>query len=414
MTFQDFIYSDDRHHRVFRHIAFWLVWWLAYFLFFHLPLHAISGWNLNELNTNMRDNGTWWIFKMLFFNSLLAVIVPQMIFTYILLYYLLPKFFYQKRNLIVVVFALIVFLFAYVLVSACFKPIAVLPNYWMGIRKTFPWPDQIAVFAALRDTLTSLPIIASGALAIKLMKRWKNKEMETRQILEEKIKAELKLLKAQIHPHFLFNTLNNIYFFTLTGSDKAPEMIKKLSDMLNYILNECKEQWVPLEKEIKMIEDYMALEKVRYSDKLNLSIEIPPNFYGENKVSEAWLVAPLLLIPFVENSFKHGASKVLNNPYINLRIAIENSTLHFFISNNHATMEHKDDKSETLSTRISGNIGLINVKKRLQLLYPNKHELNIVEEPQSYTVSLNLILQQKGATTEDSIKFKPIRAYERA
>ena len=341
MTIQDFIYSDDRHHWVFRHVAFWLVWWFAYFLFFHLPLHAISGWNLNELNANMRDNGTWWIFKMLFFNSLLAVIVPQMIFTYTLLYYLMPKFFYIKRSLMIVVLALLGFLIGYVLVSACFKPIAVLPNYWMGIRKTFPWPDQIAVFAALRDTLTSLPIIASAALAIKLMKRWRNKEMETRQIIEEKIKAELKLLKAQIHPHFLFNTLNNIYFFTLSGSDKAPEMIKKLSDMLNYILNECKEQWVPLEKEIKMIEDYMALEKVRYGDQLNLSIDIPHNFHSKDNLSESMLVAPLLLIPFVENSFKHGASKVLRSPYINLRLAIEKSTLHFYITNNHTSVEHK-------------------------------------------------------------------------
>ena len=150
----------------------------------------------------------------------------------------------------------------------------------------------------------------------------------------EKIKAELQLLKAQIHPHFLFNTLNNIYFFTLTASPKAPEMIKKLSGLLHYILNECNLPLVALKKEINMIQDYMALEKIRYGEQMNMTIEIPENYNDK-------MIAPVFLIPFVENSFKHGASKMLSHPYVKLRITVENNLLHFFIMNSrpHQTID---------------------------------------------------------------------------
>ncbi len=145
-------------------------------------------------------------------------------------------------------------------------------------------------------------------------------------LAKEKTKAELQLLKAQVHPHFLFNTLNNIYFFTLTNSAQAPVMIKKLSGMLHYILNECDRPLVPLEKEIKMIQDYMALEKIRYAEQMQMTIEIENNYTGK-------MIAPLLLIPFVENSFKHGASKMITQPWVKLYIYIENNRLHFTIRN---------------------------------------------------------------------------------
>jgi LytS/YehU family sensor histidine kinase len=109
---------------------------------------------------------------------------------------------------------------------------------------------------------------------INLVKRWWRKQKETELLAKEKTKAELQLLKAQVHPAFLFNTLNNIYFFTLTNSTQAPVMIKKLSGMLHYILHECDEPLVPLEKEIKMIRDYMALEKIRYAEQMQMTIEI--------------------------------------------------------------------------------------------------------------------------------------------
>ena len=413
MTKHDFIFSSERKCQLARHITFWVVWWLVYFLFFHLPQHAIFGWNLNEANVNLRDNGVWWFFKMLIFNVLFAVVMPQMLFTYTLLYFILPKYFYQRRKTSTIVTAILVFVVAYLLVSACFKISAQLPNYWMGIRKTFPWPGKLSFFAALRDTLTALPIIVGLALTIKLMKRWWLKEKEIQQIANEKIKAELQLLKAQIHPHFLFNTLNNIYFFALSNSIKAAEMIKKLSDMLHYILNEGNQPQVKLERELKMIEDYVSLEKVRYGDQMNLSVEMPDTLTSEQEEERAWFVAPLLLIPFVENSFKHGASKMLNQSYIRLRVTIEKDELHFFITNGCPRLDDFTSKNGSSNGK-SGNVGLKNVKKRLGLLYPGTHELNIIQEPENFTVYLVLELRKSNFKTADLSYFKPTIAYDRA
>lgn len=413
MTKQDFIFSSERKYRLIRHIAFWVAWWFAYFLFFHLPQHAIFGWNVNEANIHLRENGFLWILKMMVFNVFLAVVVPQMIFTYTLLYFILPRFFYQKRKTFHVVTAVVVFLGSYLILSACFKIFSQLPNYWMGLRKTFPWPGKLSFFAAFRDTLIALPIIAGLALTLKLMKRWWLKEKETQQIAEEKIKAELQLLKAQIHPHFLFNTLNNIYYFTLSGSNKAPEMIKKLSDLLKYILNEGNLLEVPLERELKMIVDYVSLEEVRYGNQMHLSVELPDYVISGHEEGSGWLLAPLLLIPFVENSFKHGASKMLNQSYIRLRVTIEDDELHFFITNGCPTLDEITNTNSSSNAK-PGNVGLKNVKKRLELLYPGKHELTILPEAESFTVYLVIKLRKSDAIIENFNQIKPTIVYDGA
>jgi LytS/YehU family sensor histidine kinase len=251
----------------------------------------------------------------------------------------------------------------------------------------------------LRDQLSSLPIITGFAVMIKLMKRWWLKQKETEQLFQEKTKAELQLLKAQVHPHFLFNTLNNIYYFTLSGSPKAPEMINKLSGLLHYILNECNQPLVALQKELNMVRDYMALEKIRYGEQMNMTIEIQedgfPSLRGD---AGRGLIAPLLLIPFVENSFKHGTSKMLAHPWVKLQIIIENNTLHFSVTNSRPQEAEPQVKK--------GNIGLKNVKKRLELLYPGTHELNIISEPESFFVFLKVQLQEANdyATTNEEIK----------
>ncbi|HMC02070.1 MAG TPA: histidine kinase [Flavobacteriaceae bacterium] len=391
MTKQDFIFSDVRSHQLARHITFWVVWWFAYFMFFHLPHHAIFGWNLNETNLNLQENGVWWLLKMMVFNVLLAVVVPQIIFTYTMLYFVLPRYFYQKRNVFVTVAVMVVCMLAYLIIAGCLKPFSQLPNYLTGLRNTFPWPQKLSFFAAFRDTLTSLPIIAGLALVIKLMKRWWFKEKETQLLVSEKLKAELQLLKAQIHPHFLFNTLNNIYFFTLSGSTKAPEMIKRLSDMLKYILNDCNQPLVPLEKEIKMIEDYISLEKIRYGEQMDLSVELSDNLNFENAANFKWLIAPFLLIPFVENCFKHGASKMILKPFIKISMSVEENTLHFTVTNNNPPILESNLSNDNL--KVHGKVGLKNVKKRLQLIYPKTHELTIVPESENFTVYLNILLQ---------------------
>ncbi len=241
---------------------------------------------------------------------------------------------------------------------------------------------------------------------IKLIKRWWLKQKETEQLFHEKTKAELQLLKAQVHPHFLFNTLNNIYYFSLSGSPKAPEMINKLSGLLHYILNECNQPLIPLQKEINMVRDYMALEKIRYGE-MNMTIGIQ-NEDSPPRQGEAGrgLIAPLLLIPFVENSFKHGTSKMLAHPWVKLQVIIENNTLHFSVENS------RPPAAETQLKK--GNIGLKNVKKRLELLYPGTHELNIVSKPESFFVYLKVQLQEANGYASTNEEIKTANAYAMA
>ena len=326
------------------------------------------------------------------FNTFLAVIVPQAAFTYVLLYWLMPQYFYKNRNPVITVCLIICLLVLFLFVFAGFRIMVDMGNYFFGLSKSLTgrFSFNRLMYVVPRDLLTSLPIVAGFALMIKLMKRWWLKQKETEQLANEKTKAELQLLKAQVHPHFLFNTLNNIYFFTLSGSPKAPEMINKLSGLLHYILNECNQPLVPLQKEITMIHDYTALEKIRYGEQMAMTIDIQED--GTEK-----LIAPLLLIPFVENSFKHGASRMLTNPWVKLRISVENNMLHFLIMNSRPI-----DEEPQLT---KGNIGLKNVKKRLQLLYPGAHELNIVSELESFAVYLKIRLEAtKSAATKSGLK----------
>jgi hypothetical protein len=398
VTKHEFIFSDQRRHRIARHVTFWFLWCLAFNLLFHYPIHVFKGWDTSGPGTkNFQELGVVRFFiKAFFVNSLFGVIIPQIAFTYVLIYWLLPKYYFKKRNPFatgsITVAVLVIFFF----MAAVFKRSPGVYNNIVNKQPFFLAFNPTLLQVVIIDQLTSLPIIAGLALMIKLVKRWWQKYKETEQLAKEKTRAELQLLKAQVHPHFLFNTLNNIYFFTLSGSPKAPEMIKKLSGLLNYILNDCNRSLVPLEKEIKMIQDYMELEKIRYGEQMNMSVEFPAKY--NNK-----MLAPLLLIPFVENSFKHGTSKVLIQPYVKLSIKIEDDMLHFFITNSRPLI------NETSTAK--GNIGLKNVRKRLELLYSGNHELKIIADPEVFTVDLKIQLQIDAALAENQAENTSTTAY---
>ena len=401
MTKHDFIFSDQRRHRLTRHIAFWLLWCVAFNLLFHYPIHVFKGWDTSGPGTkNYQQLGPVLFFiKSLLVNSFLAVIVPQIALTYVLIYWLLPEYYYKRKNYFVTGAITVCVLLAFYFVAAIFKYSPVVYNYIAGTGGGGAMGFLAMLQVVIIDQLSTVPIILGFALTIKLVKRWWLKQKETEQLSKEKTKAELQLLKAQVHPHFLFNTLNNIYFFTLTNSAQAPVMIKKLSGLLNYILHECDQPLVLLEKEIKMIQDYMALEKIRYAEQMQMTIDI------DGKADEK-MIAPLLLIPFVENSFKHGASKMITQPWVKLTIQIENNWLHFKVTNS---------KPATNESSLSkGNIGLKNVTKRLELLYPDTHELSIVSEPGSYAVHLVLQLYDIKNPTIITDEINPMTEYAMA
>ncbi len=207
--------------------------------------------------------------------------------------------------------------------------------------------------------------------SLSLGKQWLLKQRELLQAQQEKIKAELQLLKAQVHPHFLFNTLNNIYSFSLDRSPKTPALILKLSSLLSYMLYDCKAEEVRLEKEVAIMKDYLDLEKERYGD----TIEISWNVEGDTSDN---FISPLLMLPFLENAFKHGASEQIEKPWMGVDISVVANQLKFKITNS---------KNEFTSQSNSG-IGINNVKKRLEYLYPGKYELKINDEGDFFAVSL--------------------------
>lgn len=330
-----------------------------------------------KINSGRVGFPTW--LKWRVFNSTLAFL-PSLAFAYVIIYVVLPRFYFNKKNTLKTILLFAAILALILLINYLFAVLIEWNNYRINPARPIQSPAG-KIKTISKGIVTNFPMMTGIAVIIKMMKRSWLKQQETLQVAREKAKAELQLLKAQIHPHFLFNTLNNIYFFTLTASQKAPEMLEKLTDMLRYILNECNRPYVPLEKEIKMIEDYMALEKIRYGDRLKMELEIKGDY--KNKT-----ISPLLLIPLVENSFKHGVSKMLQHPWVELNITVEGQYLFFLLRNSRP--------QEAILPQHNGHIGLNNVKKRLQLLYSAAHELSIVNGTDSYETFMKIDL---GKTT---------------
>jgi hypothetical protein len=198
---------------------------------------------------------------------------------------------------------------------------------------------------------------------------------------QQEKEAELKLLKAQLNPHFLFNTLNNLYGLSVIKSDRLPSLMLKLSDLLRYSLYETKETFVPLEKEIQYLENYMSLEKIRLEDQTDISFSKKGNFQTQS-------IAPMLLIIFVENAFKHLGAASGNRSGVQVNLTIAEEALFFQCTN---TIDEAASAAMNMEQGKSG-IGLHNAKKRLALIYPDKHELKVRQENSSYNIQLKLTL----------------------
>lgn len=193
---------------------------------------------------------------------------------------------------------------------------------------------------------------------------------------EKKREAELNALKNQLNPHFLFNTLNSLYLLALKKSDKTVRVIENLSHILDYILYRCDKKYVLLKDELLLINKYIELEQIRYGKRVNISFD--EAITGEEKI------APLLLLTFVENAFKHGVSEAIENAAITIQVENRDNKLFFELKNT------KPDLQKQISERKS--LGLSNIKQQLELLYPNKHQLNIIDNNGIYTTELELCL----------------------
>ena len=226
------------------------------------------------------------------------------------------------------------------------------------------------------NALLSILVVALGSTVVQIITDWIRGQQERRELEQRNIESELNFLKTQINPHFLFNTLNTLYALTLRKSDKAPEIVIKLSEMMRYMLYDCNEIQVPLAKEIGYLRNYLDLEKLRHAEKVDIHFDVHGDMNGQ-------LIAPLMFIPFLENSFKHGLSNALTKGYVASQIDIAEDHIELIVENS---------KPERLPAREgaprSGGIGLTNVRRRLALLYPDAHSLEVEDTPDTYRIRL--------------------------
>ena len=397
MNIYDFVFSEQRSYRLQRHLTFWISWCLYFALTFLVPTYWVPAWNLKGRMPQIEQYGILISCLRILMNSVLMTIVHMML-VYGILYFFIPRYLSKSKKRFITTLMLAFF----ITIIACINLLNFVLTFFISTRMGFfdKMPDMDFIVPIwIRQIVFNYPTVVGFAVAIKLLKRWYLKQKETEQLTREKINAELQLLKAQVHPHFLFNTLNNIYSFILNGSPKAPQIIKKLSSLLKYILNDCDRPLVPLKKELSMIGDYMELERIRYGDRLSMSIHVQGSAEGK-------MISPLLLIPFVENSFKHGTSRMLTHPWVKLDINIESDSLHFKISNN-----RPGSNDETVFKK---GIGLNNVKKRLQLLYPQGYSLIISENEMSYDVAMKITLHTAHANGNEVFNLNEKAVYELA
>ena len=369
MLSQHFIFSENRRDRILRHLLYWLVWG-SYFVILHIASPMLKPVAPHFINVPFP------VAEGILFLLLQAPI------TYITLYFILPIYL-KERKLVktiawfIVCWGIYYFIYQYALQYVVPKILDwVLPEkYLLGTQRTADVRYFQGILGVFLGGFSSTAFIAG----FKYVKQWHLKEQRNIQLQKENTESQLQLLTAQVHPHFLFNTLNNIYSQTQTESPKGSKMIMELSGMLRYILAEGNKARVPLQKELAMTQDYIHLEKIRYGNKLDLHVSIPDD-------TDNLEIAPLILLPFVENCFKHGASKFLKSPWINLQIEMNGRKLIMKLMNGKA--------SDLPPVHPHSGTGINNVKKRLELLYPDKHQLQITDEPEVFVVNLSLELTE--------------------
>jgi Histidine kinase len=285
--------------------------------------------------------------------------LPLIGFFYLHLLVLLPKLYLRRRY------------FVYGLWLVTGLGATILINRWLFVLMFSPealLDNRVEILLPAAAVRTGVVLVVSFVLFI--YQRWRLSEFA-------KAQAELSYLKAQINPHFLFNTLNSIYYLTLQQSEQAPVAVEKLSAIMRYVIDEGNHDRVPLEREVSYLNDYIALQKLRFTDNVRIDLEVQGDMVGKE-------IAPLIMVSFVENAFKHGISMEVESP-IRITLAVSSDHIRF-------TVRNRKFGSFADAPPESG-IGLENTKRRLEIAYPGRHALEILEDEEAYEVTLKLSLQ---------------------
>ena len=301
---------------------------------------------------------------------------PNFILCYVIIVWLFPKYLLRKKyDLLLLLNVFLIALYILVRYKNNLLQNPSMYTYYLDTPKHSSLHQNTLLEIISMESMRGMQFTCI-AYAYRFTFNWVITERTKRTLENEKLKAELSLLRQQINPHFLFNTINDIYYLALIKSEKTPEAMLKLSDLLRYILYE-KEEWVALEKEINYLKEFIHLHKIRFPDDV-VNIELPnPELIQNQKIP------PMLLSTFVENAFKHGAPGTNENP-IKISIGISLGALHYKVTN-------PIDKN-IVKDKTSG-IGILNLEKRLNLLFPNKHELSYSNNDEHFEAKLEIQLR---------------------
>ncbi|MBN8673958.1 MAG: sensor histidine kinase [Chitinophagales bacterium] len=303
------------------------------------------------------------------FQVTLVKVVDLAIMVYITNYLLLPKLFYKKR------YAGFILIFLGMIIAGSLLKMQVLGRLLNApalLDFSSGWRTRIY------DNMIPHFFLVTAGAAFKLMFDYTRMQQRLAEVAKEKAETELNFLKSQINPHFLFNSLNSVYFLIRKDNAEAREALHKFSEMLRYQLYEMGGDKIPIEKEIRYLHDYVDLQHLRKDENYTVSFQCAPEVKG-------FSIEPLLLIPFVENAFKYISHHQGKPNYVKLAMNRSNGSFSFSVENSKENMSSAPAEEK-------GGIGLTNVKRRLELLYPGKHELTITDSNNKFSVQLNLSL----------------------
>jgi two-component system, LytTR family, sensor kinase len=341
-----------------------MIFWLAYYCvsgyFEHLWLKDIAG--------------SWPASKLLVRGAVasLLYLVPYMSISYYLLYFGIVGIIQQRRKKWLGIAQVIIVYLLGVLSVIIIARLIVLPYVYENV---IPPQGHFILPSRFLGIMIEAAFPAGLLLCVQYVEALQKARAYEQQIEKEKLNAELKMLKSQLNPHFLFNTLNNIYALTRKKSDMASHAVLKLSEMLSFMLYEASNNTIPIRNEIQFLEDYISLQKLRYPDSLDLSFTKDIDDVGKH-------IAPLLLLPLVENAFKHGASESHSASFIYMHLKLQGSQLLFTIENNFEQVEH--------ATRPTA-IGIYNINRQLHLIY-KEQQLTLSNENGIFKAQLILNL----------------------
>ena len=293
--------------------------------------------------------------------------VFYIIFFYINYIFLVPRLLLKKKSLYYFISAVMLLLVSIVILPEIFPP--------MRIIKSLPEKEIPFFLLYIRKASALLILLISGTI-IRIYTEWDKNEKGRKEIESQKVVAELQFLKNQLNPHFLFNSLNSIYSLTSKKSNDAPEAIITLSELLRYMIYRTNEDFVKLDNELNYIQNYLILQRLRIANNENVTLNIHGNITNQK-------IRPLLLISFIENAFKHGTD-FKGNTMVDIDIYIDKNEFKFNCINLIGSTKKEDNNS---------GIGLKNTKDRLELLYPDKYKLTVIEEGNMFKLNLTLNLE---------------------